>query len=331
MEDAGLPAPGGMSGRPAGWPDVALLGLAGAVAAALPVTGAALWAGARTGDGTRIIAGGFVAVGLLVAVPVLAVGRRGARRAWPGQPHAATAVVFAVSAAAMLALAWLLPFRPGVLSCLLYAVPALLVSAAALLRSRKAVVTAVAGLAVLFVLTFPVRALQQRVAAREWARTTGVPSRTVAQVVHFPGTTQERYVWDGTTLTAMFDFADGPGDAWMAAETVRAGYGNPCGPVLTADGDAAGSERPPCVQEAPGLWYRGTEDEAVGYVLQRSGVTVTVTGGLSSGANLSATAEAAAQRAALRRIALAAHTATDAELWPRARPAHATLLSVLLL
>ncbi|MFI1093189.1 hypothetical protein [Streptomyces sp. NPDC020917] len=325
-------APGVVAPARAAWRAVAVLGLAGTVAGALPVAGLVMWAGAAPGDGTReTVAVAVVALGLLVAVPVLAVALRAARGAWPASPKAALAAVFAADTAAMAALAEVVPFRWGVLSCLLYAAPALLVSAAALLRSRRALVTAVAGFAVLLGLAVPLRALQEHVAAREWVRTTSVPSRSVAQVVRFPGMRQERYVWDGTTLTAMFTVPVGPSDAWLAAEAVRPGYADPCGPVLTAEGDASGTQNPPCVREAPGLWYRGSTDDAVGYVLQRSGVTITVTGGMWSGSDRSATAGAAAHRAALRRVVLAARTATDRELWSRARPAHPTLLGVLLL
>lgn len=309
-----------------------MLGLAGAVAAVLPVAGVAMWAGAAADDRAREIEAVVVAVlGLPLAVPVLAVGLRVMRRAWPRRPKAALAAVFAVDAAAMFGLAQLLPFRWGVLSCLMYATPALLVSAAVLLRSRRAMATAVIGFAVLLALAVPVRTLQQHIAAREWARTTGVPSRTVAQVVDFPGMYQDRYVWDGKTLTAMFNFPIGLSDAWLAAETVRPGYADPCGPLLTAEGDASGTATPPCVREAPGLWYRGSADDAVGYVLQRSGMTLTVTGGVWYRTNRSATADAAADRAALRHIVLGARTATDHDLWTRSRPAHTTLLSALLL
>lgn len=316
----------------AGWRGVTLLGLAGVAAAALPVTGATMWAGTVTGDRAREIeAVGVAVLGLLLAVPLLASGLRGMRRAWPRRPKAALAAVFAADVAAMAALAWMLPFRWGLVSCLMYATPALLVAAVALQRSRAAVMTAAVGLAAVLALAVPVRAMQQHVAEREWARTTGVPSRAVAQVVSFPGMRQERYVWDGRTLTAMFTAPVGPSEAWLAAESVQPGSVDPCGPLLTADGDASGTETPPCVRESPRLWYRGTADNAVGYVLQRAGVTVTVTGGVWPSKSGSATAEAARDRAALRRVVLGAHTATDRDLWTRARPAHVTLLSALLL
>lgn len=323
---AGTNHPGSRGGS-----DVLRLGVAGALAASLPVTGVTLWARSAPADGSDRFAATAVAVlGLLVAVPVLAIGLRATRGAWPGQPKAALAAVFGLDAAAMLALSWLMPFRWGLLSCLLYAAPALLISAAALLRSRRTVVTAAAGLAVLFAVAVPIRGLQQHVAARAWQATTGVPTRSVAQVVHFPGMRQDLYVWDGEALTAMFSAPLGPSDAWLAAESVRPGYADPCGPVLTAEGDASGTQTPRCVRQAPGLWFRGSADDPVGYVLQRSGVTVTVSGGVwpSSGP---AAADAAARRAALRRVVLAAHTASDRELWTRARPAHATVLTALLL
>ncbi|SEN79740.1 hypothetical protein SAMN05216267_1010103 [Actinacidiphila rubida] len=330
---AGSPGAGDMNrSAPVGWRGVTLLGLAGTVAAALPVAGLSLWVGAGASDRTREIEAVAVAgVGLLLAVPVLAAGLRAMRRAWPGRPKAVLAAAFAADLAAMVALDRLLPFRWGLLSCLLYAAPALLVAAAVLLRSRRAVVTAAVGLAALLALAAPVRALQQQVAEREWVRTSGIPSRSLAQVVSFPGMRQDRYVWDGHTLTAMFSAPVGPSDAWLAAETVRPGHADPCGPVLTADGDGTRTETLDCVQEAPGLWYRGDPDDAVGYVLQRSGLTITVTGGVWPRTHRAATAQAADDRAALRRTVLAARTATTRDLWTRTRPTRPTLLSAVLL
>ncbi|TCN44523.1 hypothetical protein EV644_101341 [Kribbella orskensis] len=322
-----MPRPG-----PARWSGVLWLGLAGAVAAALPVTGVVMWSERTPGDRVRAFEAAVVAVlGLLVAVPVLISRLRSVRESWPRHPKAALAAVFVADAAAMLVLTWVLPFRAGLLSCLLYCAPALLVSAAALLRSRTAVLMAAVGLAALFSLAAPLQVLQQHVATREWARATGLPSRSIAQVVTFPGMTQDPYSWDGRTLTAMFSLPVGPSNAWLGAETAQSGYVDPCGPVLIAEGDASRTATPPCVQEAPNLWYRGTRDDAEGYVLHRSGVTVIVTGGAWSRTNESDTAYAAERRAGLRRVVLGARTATDADLWTRSRLPHPTLLGLLLL
>ena len=212
IEYEGVRGPGDLRRPgPARWSGVLWLGLAGAVAAALPVTGVVMWSERIPGDRVRAFEAAVVAVlGLLVAVPVLIIRLRSVRESWPRHPKAALAAVFVADAAAMLVLTWVLPFRSGLLSCLLYCAPALLVSAAALLRSRTALLMAAIGLAALFALAAPLQVLQQHVATREWARATGLPSRSIAQVVTFPGMTQDPYRWDGRTLTAMFSLPVGP-------------------------------------------------------------------------------------------------------------------------
>jgi hypothetical protein len=267
----------------------------------------------------------LVAVGLLVAAPPMLLAVHGVRRTWRRDLRPVLVPLLLADAAATLPLALLLPFRWGALSCLVYCLPALCVGWGALVRTRAAALAALCGLLAVYALTWPVRDLQQHVAAREWLKANGIPSRALAQVVELPGTEQEPYSWDGRTLTALFTVPVGETDAWVGVETVTPGSTDPCGPLPTGEGDALGESRAPCTAEGAGLWFRGTEREPVGYVLRRDGVTVTLTGGMASAG------DAAGQRAELRREILAAHPASDAELWSRVRFGPSTPTARLLL
>ncbi|WP_159011618.1 hypothetical protein [Streptomyces sp. NRRL F-5123] len=308
----------------------AVLGLAGGLGAAVPVTGAMAALG-RVGDWPFGTFGALVVVtaGLLLAAPPMLLAFRAVRRRRHRDLRPVLVPVLLANTAATLLLALLLPFRWGALSCLLYCLPALCVGRGVLLRSRAAVLGALCGLLAVYALAWPVREMQQHVAAREWLKANGIPSRALAQVVVLPGTAQDPYRWDGKRLTAMFTVPVGGSAAWVGAETVTPGRADPCGPLLTGEGDAVGEVTPPCAADGPGLWFRGTEQEPVGYVLQRDGVTVALTGGMTPAG--SAGRAAALHRAALRREITAAHPATDAELWSRGRSGPSTAAARLLL
>ena len=118
------------------------------------------------------------------------------------------------------------------------------------------------------------------------------------------------------------------GSIWTGAESVTAGYRNPCAPLLEGEGDGSGMTDETCSQDGPGLWLRCTPSSTVcdGYVLHRDGVTITV----SEGGGPSAPATPGL-RATLRREILAAHPATDAELWSREGTVRMTATGWLLL
>ncbi|UWE07475.1 hypothetical protein [Actinacidiphila bryophytorum] len=324
--------PAGGAGRSRAARCAALLGLAvtGAVVSVVPVVGVQGWLNDSGLPFGLAGAAAVVLVGLLVAVPLLLPAFHGVRRTWGRDLRPMLGRVLLADTVAMLLLARLLPFHWGVLSCLVFCLPALCVAWAAVVRTRSAVPAAVVVLALVYAVAVPVRGLQQHVVARQWMRTEAVPSRALAQVVVLPGMAQERYAWDGTRLTALFDVPAGPTDAWLGAEVVTLGSTDPCGPLLDARGDTTGTVTPPCVQDGPGLWFRGTSQEAVGYVLQRGGVTIALTGGVWAQGEESDAAYAARRRAALREVILAAHTATDAELASRVRTGHPDLLEGLL-
>ncbi|MEU1543493.1 hypothetical protein ABZ461_36400 [Actinacidiphila glaucinigra] len=310
---------------------VLCLGIAGAAASTLPVVGISQWLNDSIEPFHQVLGIAVLVVGMLVALPVMLPMAKHVRMSRPGYAKLVLALVLTADTAAMLLLTRILPFRIGLLSCLLYVLPAALVACTVVLRSRRVAMATLGGFVAVFALAAPVRTWQQQVAAQEWFRTTGVPSRAMVQIVGFPGMAQEAYTWDGKQLTAMFDYPMGPQTIWMAAETVAQGNVDPCGPLLTADGDTSSTESPPCTQERPGLWYRGTTDKADGYVLQRDGVTICVTGGVWPNTSKSQAAYTAERKAALRHVILAAHPATDAELWPRIHPASSTPLGFLLL
>ncbi len=105
-------------------------------------------------------------------------------------------------------------------------------------------------------------------------------------------------------LTAYFDTWIDPSEAWAAIETVTSADSDPCATLVYADGDAAGPEPASCVRAGPGLWWRRTADDSVGWVLRSGGITIALTG---SGDD----------RAALLRSIRTAHPATEAELQER--------------
>lgn len=307
------------------------LGLTGAVVSVVPVFGVELWLDDSDVPFGTLGAAAVVLAGLLVAVPLMLLAFRGVRRSWHQDMRPLLGRVLLADTVVMLLLARLLPFRWGVLSCLVYCLPALCVGWASIVRTRTAVLTAVVGLALVYAAGAPLRGLQEHVVARQWMRAEAIPSRALAQVVTLPGMTQKPYTWDGRRLTALFEVPAGPMAAWMGAEVVTLGSTDPCGPLLEAEGDTTGSATPPCVEDGPGLWFRGTPRDAVGYVLQRDGVTIALTGGVWAQGDESDAAYAARRRAALREVILAARTATDADLWSRVGSTPPTLMARLLL
>lgn len=230
-----------------------LVGSSGAIASVAPVTGVLAFSAAG-GDGIgAAFPVALVALGLAVAVPVLLPAVGGVRRSWPARPRLVTAGLLLADIGLMLLLTPLAPFRWGLLSCLLYGLPALLVAAAVVFRSRAVAAATVGGVLAVYAVALPVGALQQRVAAGEWMRATGIPSRALVQVVALPGLDQEPYSWDGKTVTAMFSLDAGPSTMWMGAETVTSGRADPCGRLLEGDGDASGTSAAPCVRRG-GNW-----------------------------------------------------------------------------
>lgn len=228
--------------------------------------------------------------------------------------------VLVLEAAALWTLSALLPFRGGLVSCLYYYLPAVLLVCLLALRSVATLCAVGALTAVAASLVVPVRDLQAHLAAQQWLRGSGVSTRAQAQIVVLPGMPQEPYaVYQGAVIANFDTYVDGSA-MWTAVETVAVGKSDPCGPMLVADGDADGTDSMSCRQVAPGLWLRRNPEGDFGYVLQRDGVTTTVTGG-----SVHTTV------ASLRREILAAHPASDAELWSREGPTSASPLGLILL
>jgi hypothetical protein len=269
-----------------------------------------------------------LAVGCLLAIPLLQYGfgdgpKESGQTRWPDGRKAAGAVSVMVlaDAAAMLALDALLPFRFGLLSCLYFCLPAVLLACSAAPRSRRRLLTLVVVLTAGVLFTLPARALQTSVAAAQWLGGSGVSGRAQAQVVVLPGLMQEPYAMDGGTLVAQFDTVQDGLRTWTAVETVTAGRLDPCAPVLVADGDADDTESLSCTQVASDLWLRGGQlGQGTGYVLERDGVTITVT---EAGMDIDTDQ--------LRQVILAAHPASDSELWTREGSTKYSLTGLLLL
>ncbi|WP_034260927.1 hypothetical protein [Actinospica robiniae] len=329
---------GARTGRPSEWVAGLLLALVltwGALIAIAALAFGMSIDSAFPGDIGLIAAAGVaivglglgLAVGCRLAVPLLQYGFGDApatfglpsrsRRLQMAGPVAGMVVV---DAAAMWALSAVLPFRFGLLSCLYYCLPGVLLACLAAPRSKGRLlifgVILVTGVA----LALPVRALQNGIAAQLWLSDSGVSVRAQAQVVVLPGLVQEPYTIDSGTLIAQFDTVEDGLSQWAAVETVTAKKTDPCAPVLVAEGDADGTESLSCTQVSPGLWLRGSQlEQGIGYVLERDGVTITVTAGMNLDTN------------ALRQAVLAAHPASDAELWPREDSTRYSLMGLLLL
>ena len=209
---------------------------------------------------------------------------------------------------------WLAPFRFGLLSVALYAVP-VAVAVFAVRRIRQIAMTddrrrtlgkALAILAGLLVPAVPFGYLQRAVAPVAWMAESGIPSRAYLQVITVPGMTQESYVREGDQVTAYFDESiGGPDDIWGAIERVGSGNTDPCATLHYPDGDAQDALVAKCAGIGPGLWALTSKDgSSVGFVRRADGVTITLTGSVRD-------------KAALRRAIMVAHRVSDAELWPR--------------
>ncbi|GAA1239732.1 hypothetical protein GCM10009665_33110 [Kitasatospora nipponensis] len=218
------------------------------------------------------------------------------------------------------------PFRFGVLSVLLFAGATLAVTGAVAGRAPGRRAVAAVALVGLCVVAVPIGSVQREVGVEQWVAQKGVPSRAVARVVTVPGMVRLASVWDGTRLVTPFGIGNGPGGIDVGpdvVETVTPGFVDPCGPLLYGTGYRTIGATPPCVQEGPGLWFRGSEGNAPGYVLQRDGVTITLTGGGNgyvpdgeSGWLNPDVPQAVGGRDGVRRVIEAARPATDGELQP---------------
>lgn len=233
--------------------------------------------------------------------------------------RAAAAVGLAVVAVACVyVLHWPDPFQFGLLSVVVYVAP-LVVAVLAIRRMsksntasgvRRVLLEALAMLAVLLVLAVPLGFLQRTLAATVWFTGSGVPSRASTQVITIPGMTQEAYLWAARQrqLTAYFDAPIGPGEFWSAIERVRNGASNPCATADYPDGDDSLTEKASCTRAAQGLWVlRISDGSGIGFVRRTDGVTVTLTGLRDD-------------RTRLQHAILAAHPASDTELWTRIDP-----------
>lgn len=215
--------------------------------------------------------------------------------------------IVAVEMLTMWGLSAVLPFRFGLLSCLYYCLPAVLLALLVAPRTKRRVVTFSVLLVAGALLVVPVRALQASLAAQQWLEHSGASGRAQAQVVVMPGFGYDPYELYQGTVIANFDGTMHDGETyWAAVETVTAGKADPCGKVTDAEGDADGDEALPCKQVAENLWLRGGQaDQDIGYVLQRDGMTITVIAPPDTDAD------------ALRQAVLAAHPASNEELWSR--------------
>ncbi|MFE0462493.1 hypothetical protein ACFW1A_24880 [Kitasatospora sp. NPDC058965] len=266
-------------------------------------------------DGARALAVLQLVLTLAAAVPALWLGARALRAGGMqrrGPAVLAAAALVALGLAATHGLALVLPFRPGLLSVLVFAVPPFALAAGAALRSRTALLAAGGTVLALFALAVPLRGLQQQVGLQDLLLGTGVPSRSLLQPVLSADVERTGVGSDGHR--AVFTFTDpqdrdtgGLSDGFdkAAVETVRPGYGDPCAtPVARSDGERLTAAAPlaPCVPQPGGLWC----DAANRCVLQRDGLTLT----LAVAPELSTLDGGRQVPAALR----ATHPASDAEL-----------------
>jgi len=157
-----------------------------------------------------------------------------------------------MQAVAMVLLDRLAPFRPGLLSFLLYSAPAMLLARAILARTRRVYTTcAVAGVG-LFALAVPVRLAQQALGASEWTQQGGVPSRAWLPVINLPGLSQQPYQWDSRAQLVTGNFVDSSTCCYpFAVETViRAQSAPPHTTLIWPDASGDGST---CTVYEPGL------------------------------------------------------------------------------
>ncbi|MFG2846756.1 hypothetical protein ACGF12_26820 [Kitasatospora sp. NPDC048296] len=265
------------------------------------------------GDSGRTRAIVHLVVTLVVVVPAYFVSVHALQPSAPRWCWLLAPAPMALDLAATHALALLLPFRPGLLSVLVFALPSFALAGAVVLRSRTALLAAVGTLLGVFVLAFPLRAMQREVGVQDLLRGAGIPSRSLMRPVLSPDVLVTGISWDGHravfVLSDQADLANNGGlsDGFdkAAVETVSPGYSDPCGrPMLSADGEnLTTSPFTPCRPEPGGLW----SDGANRYVLQRDGLTITLA---TIGGELS-TLDGGRE---VRQAILATHPATESEL-----------------
>ncbi|MCX4746108.1 hypothetical protein OG455_11340 [Kitasatospora sp. NBC_01287] len=260
------------------WGPVAVVGLAGLVVG-VELVGLARQFEVREGITGLLVA--TVLIGGPATLLALLWGGWALWRLWPSAWALVAVPVLDVVLTVLLA-------RPlgtgfGLVTCAYLALPSLLLAVGCARRSRRAVLAVGLALGALFAVAFPLGAVQRQLAVEQWLRTTGTPSRAVVLPVDPPGLARAGLRWDGRRMVITFGTPEGQGGSDTLAtvvETVTPGYGDPCGPLsYGTEGDPAMAD-PPCAREASGLWFRGYPDAAgsvPGYVLQRDGVTITLT------------------------------------------------------
>ncbi|WP_033355393.1 hypothetical protein [Kitasatospora aureofaciens] len=175
---------------------------------------------------------------------------------------------------------------------------------------------AVGTLLGVFVLAFPLRAMQREVGVQDLLRGADIPSRSLLRPVLSADVLVTGVHGDGRrAVFVLSDRADiyagsgglGSGFDKAAVETVSLGYNDPCGrPMLSADGEnLTTSPLTPCLPEPGGLW----SDGANRYVLRRDGLTITLAAAGGELNTLSGSGE-------VRQAILATHPATEPELRP---------------
>ncbi|HEV2346990.1 MAG TPA: hypothetical protein VGS97_23010 [Actinocrinis sp.] len=302
-----------------------VLGAACALAAVPAATGLALLE--RSYDGTSArsadVGWGVLGVGaVLGTVAALLLRRRmPLRPTW--RAVLALWIALAVLALTDAALARIAPFRVGLLSLVLYLLPALL-AATALHARRPAVMAALlmaAGVLPVAV-AHPIALVQQHVGATQWMRAQGITSRQIIQRVDLSGLVQEPYQYDRSSgiLTAIFHQDEG----WLlppvalAAETVTPGN-EPCAPVLVAEGDAQDQQTPQNCEPSPdGVWDLDLGGGNAGVAREFGAVTVAMTGSEEMVPELD-------------RALLAAQPADDAQMFIRIEPGPFTVTDWLVL
>ncbi|MEU6970508.1 hypothetical protein AB0A71_22770 [Kitasatospora aureofaciens] len=269
-----------------------------------------------TGDGWRVHTILHLVVTLPVVISALFSSVRALRPSDPRWCRLLAPALMTLDLAATHGLALLLPFRPGLLSVLVFALPSFALAGAAVLRSRTALLAAVGTLLGVFVFAFPLRAMQREVGVQDLMRGAGIPSRSLMRPVLSADVLVTGISGDGHRAVFVFtDSADiyagsgglGRGFDKAAVETVSPGYSDPCGsPVLSADGEnLTTSPFTPCLPEPGGLW----SDGANRYVLQRDGLTITLAAAGGELSTLNGGGE-------VRQAVLATHPATEPELRP---------------
>lgn len=265
------------------------------------------WSSDSFGIGAGIV---LLASALLVTLPFAWGVARGCGL-W--RPWLTASLLVAVQAAVTVMVSIAAPFRPGLLSVVLYWAPAMCVAVAVLRGTRAALCTAAGLMAALVAVAVPVHLLQQAVVAGQWQSETGVPSPAYVQVVSLPGLAQYPYQWDSQThtLSAYFISPGGFQDAWAATETVTTGGGNPCATGLTEPTVwlyAPVTEPASCIPVGLGQWERADGMNGLtAYVLRSGGLTITLT---AANSNLQV----------LESSVLAHHPASNADLWSRTSP-----------